>query len=130
MNDFSFTKLLSGFAAAITFLAALAFGFLAFIGASLGKALNSNAVSASDSAMGFLVFSALVICSVITGLGSYRLANKNWRLAYVGFCFLLGLGFIGGFFISFGALGIKNELLILCIGLTYSWLGYLAMKKK
>jgi len=132
MNKYMFTKTLGVIVGTLTLIAAIGIGVLSFI--SIGLSKNWNAAygdSSTDRLASTLTLVLIVfLVGLITGIGSFLLRRKGWNLVYAGFCFLLGIGLAATFFISLGSIGTKNEVFILCIGMVYLLLGYLAVKKK
>ena len=130
MKEYAYTKTLGAIVGTMTILAAIGFGILSFIGMGLSKALNTGNDYSSNGRLYLIVFILLLLMGLITGIGTLWLKNKAWNIFYTGFCLMLGIGFVITFFVSFGALGFKNEIFILCIGIVYLWLSYLVKRKK
>lgn len=130
MKEYTYTKIFGVISGALAIIGGIAFGTLAFIGMGLSNAWNTETNSSTERLIAFAIPSILLLFGLITSIGSFRLKSKGWKIFYVGFCLLLGIGFVMTFFISLGSIGYKIELLILCIGVNYLWLSYLAKKKK
>jgi hypothetical protein len=128
MKEYMYTKTLGVIVGTLTIFVAIGFGILAFIAMGLSK--NTGYDSSSTDRYPLLILILLLLFGLITGIGSFKLNRKAWKIFYTGFCFLLGTGFVVVFFVSFGALGFKNEIFILCMGIIYILLGYLAKRKK
>jgi hypothetical protein len=127
MKEFIFTKTLGIFVGTLTIVLAIGFGLLAFIGMSLGNALNS---STDNSTLYILpIVLSLLLVGIITAMGSLWLKGKTGRVFYTGFSFLMGIALIAFFFLSLGALGTEEEIFILCVGIVYILLGYFAKKR-
>ncbi|WP_163103233.1 hypothetical protein [Peribacillus alkalitolerans] len=103
---------------------------MSFIGMSLSKALNTGYEHSSFDKSSILLLIILLVIGCITMIGAFKLKNKTWSIFFIGFCIALGIVFIVIFLFSFGSLGYKNELFILCVGIIYLGLGYLAIRKK
>lgn len=128
MKEYIYTKTLGIIVGTLTIFVAIGFGILSLIGMGLSKAFNTgNEYSASNI---LVMVSLLLLCGLITGIGAFRLKSRAWKIFYIGFCLILGVVFIVAFFISFGSIGLKNEIFILCIGIIYLLLGYLAKREK
>ncbi|MBS4198084.1 hypothetical protein KHA93_00220 [Bacillus sp. FJAT-49732] len=130
MKEYLYTKMLGIFVGALTILAAVGFGILFLIGTGLSNALNSGYDNSSSSSSAAIIIIILLLFALITGITPFKLKNKIWRIIYIGFCFILGIGFVIAFIISIGALGLINELFILCLGIIYLGLSYLAYRRK
>ncbi len=130
MNKFAFTKILGIVAGALTIIVAIGFGLLAFIGMGLSNALNSGTDYSSSTHYIMLIFIGLLLGGFITAIGVFKLKKNAWRNFYICYCFVLGFGFLAVFFISFGAIGSKNEIFLLFVGIVYILLGYLVKRKK
>jgi hypothetical protein len=130
MKEYIFTKTLGVIVGTLSIFTAIGFGLLSLIGMGLSKALNSSYNNSSDDEYVLLIFIILLLFGFITVIVPYQLKKEAWRIFYTGFCFVLGVGFVVTFFISLGSIGNKNEIFILCIGLIYLLLGYLAKRKK
>jgi hypothetical protein len=101
---------------------------LYFIGMSLSKALNTGDENFSVGRSSILILIIFLVIGLITVIGGFKLKRKA-AMFYIGFCILLSIAFIVTFMSSYGALGYKSEIFILCIGMTYLGLGYLAKRK-
>ncbi|MEH7009774.1 hypothetical protein V7087_03000 [Neobacillus niacini] len=130
MNEFVYTKLLGVIVGTLTIFVAIGFGILSFIGIGLSNALNTGTDYSSSSHYILLIFISLILCGFITSIGAFKLKKTVWRIFYMYFCLILGLGFVATFLISFGSIGSKNEILLLSVGMVYLLLGYLVKKKK
>jgi hypothetical protein len=130
MKDYFFTKMVAVIVGTLTIVAAIGLGILSFIGMGLSNAFNSGQEPSATSGFALIIVIILLCFGLFTGIGSFWLRGKVWRAFYMGFCIILGIGFVVVFFISFGALGFKNEIFLLCIGIIYLWLGYLVKRKK
>jgi hypothetical protein len=127
MKEFIFTKTLGIIVGTLTIVLAVGFGLLSFIGMSLGNALNS---STADSATHILlIVLSLLLSGIITAMGSLWVKERRGRVFYSGFSFLMGIALVIVFFLSLGALGTKEEFFILCVGIIYLLLGFLAKKR-
>jgi hypothetical protein len=125
MKEFIFTKTLGIIVGTLTIVLAVGFGLLSFIGMSLGNALNS---STADSATHILlIVLSLVVIGVFTAMGPNWLKGKSGRVFYSGFSFVIGI--VMGFCLSLGALGTGEKIFILCVGIIYLLLGFLANKR-
>jgi hypothetical protein len=129
MKEYMYSKTLGVIVGMLTIIAAIGFGLQSFIGMGLSKAWNTGYDHSSADTTPMILFIILLVLGFITLIGTFKLENKTWRFIYFGFCLMLGLGFVVLFFISFGSLGLKNELFILCIGLIYLGSGFLVKKK-
>ncbi|MDR7071260.1 hypothetical protein [Fictibacillus barbaricus] len=130
MQEYGYTKTIGVTLGVLTIIVAIGFGILSLIGMSLSKALNGTQNSSSMDSSVLIVFCLLLLCGFITAFESHKLKYKAWKMFYTGFCLLLGIGFVIIFFVSLGALGSKNEIFILCMGIIYFVLSYLVRKKK
>lgn len=83
------------------------YGILYLLGRSLGKALGSNIDTTTSDIPTLVTLMIICILGAITGVGCFRVKLKGWRIVYIGFSLLLGIGFLVTFFISIGALGEK-----------------------
>lgn len=127
MKEYMYTKTLGIIVGILAIFAGIGFGILSLIGIGLSKAWNTgNAVDSSP----IIILIIFLVIGLITSIGAFKLKRKVLSHFYIGFCIMLGIGFLAAFLISFGSLGIKNEIFILCIGIIYLGLGYLAKKKK
>ncbi|MDR6999293.1 hypothetical protein [Neobacillus niacini] len=70
----------------LTIIAMLGYGFMFFLGKSLGQALNSEIDSSSTNKFTLVILITLLTVSVITGAGSFALNWNVWRMVYSGFC--------------------------------------------
>ena len=130
MQEYGYTKTIGVTLGVLTIIGAIGFGILSLIGMSLSKALNGTPDNSSMDSSVLMVFCILLLCGFITAFGSIMLKSKAGKMFYMGFCFILGSGFIIAFFVSFGALGTNNEIFILCMGIVYLVLSYLVKRKK
>jgi hypothetical protein len=130
MKEYMYTKTIGVILGILTIFVAIGFGILSFIGMGLSKALNTGYDSSSTDRYPLIILILLLLFGLITGIGPFKLKHKAWKIFYTGFCLILGTCFVVIFFVSFGALGFKNEIFILCMGIIYLLLGYLAKRKK
>lgn len=130
MKEYMYTKTLGVIVGTLTICAAIGFGLLSLIGMGLSKALNTDYDYSSTDRLPMKILIILLLFGLITIIGSFRLKSKAWKFFYIGFCLLLGIGFVVGFFISLGSIGTKSEIFILFIGIIYLLLGYFAKRKK
>ncbi|WNB91347.1 hypothetical protein [Bacillus sp. NEB1478] len=130
MQEYGYTKTVGVTLGVLTIIGAIGFGILSLIGMSLSKALNGTPDNSSMGSSVLMVFCILLLCGLITAFGSYKLKSKAWKKSYMGFCFIIGIGSVITFFVSFGALGFNNEIFILCMGIVYLVLSYLVKRKK
>jgi hypothetical protein len=130
MKEFRYTKSLGTIAGVLTILGACGFRLLAFIGLGLSKALNSGHNTSSEEVYASKLFIILLIIGFISVMVTLWVKWKAGQIFYIGFCFILGIGLIAAFFISYGALGIKTEIFLLSVGIFYLGIGFLAKGKK
>jgi hypothetical protein len=130
MKEYMYTKTLGVIVGTLTIFGALGFGLLSLIGSGLSKALNTGHDYTSTNRLAMFILITLLLFGLITVIVSLRLKSKAWDIIFIGFCFMLGIGFVIAFLISFGSIGTKSEIFILFIGIIYFLLGYLAIKKK
>jgi hypothetical protein len=130
MKEFRYTKSLGIIIGVLTILGAFGFGILAFIGLGLSKALNSGHNTSSEEATAIILFICLFLIGFISLMVPFWVNRKAGQIFYIGFCFILGIGLVSSFLISFGALGTKTEIFLLCVGVLYLGVGYLAKRKK
>jgi hypothetical protein len=129
MKEYMYTRIFGIIAGMLVIVAGLGFGLLYFIGMSLSKALNTGDENFTVDRSPILILIIFLVIGLITVIGGFKLKRKAGAIFYIGFCILLGIAFIVTFMISYGSLGYKSELFILCIGMTYLGLGYLAKRK-
>ncbi|UFU00100.1 hypothetical protein KO561_03805 [Radiobacillus kanasensis] len=129
MKPFYFTKLLAVIMALLTIFATIGYVFLAFIGYGLGRALNSEVDTTAVEKQVVIMVVTFLFIALLTAIGSFWLRKNAWRVFYIGFCFVLGVGCVGVSFFSIMSTGIGAAILIVCIGIGYLWLGYLALKR-
>lgn len=129
MNKLVNSKLIGMILGVLILIVVAVFGFLYFLGISLGRALNGNIDSTGDHRTLFMI-AILLISGLLTVIGTFGLKKRAWRIIYLGFCIVVGLCFLIGFILSLGALGLKFELLIFLIGLLYLLLAYVIKIEK
>jgi membrane protease YdiL (CAAX protease family) len=127
MKEFIFTKTLGIIVGALTIVLAIGFGLLSFIGMSLGNALNSSTADAAPHILPIVL--SLLLSGIITAMGSFWVKGRRGRVFYSGFSFVMGIALVIVFFLSLGALGTEEEIFILCVGIIYLLLGFLAKKR-
>ncbi|MGV3466390.1 MAG: hypothetical protein ACO1OT_13995 [Heyndrickxia sp.] len=130
MNDYTYTKLLGIFISVLTIIGAIGFGLLSLLGIGLAKALNTEYVYSFQDGLPIIIAFICFLLGIITFIATFRLKRKAGRSFFIGYCYLIGFSLVISFFISFGALGTKNELFIICMGILYLLLGYLAKRRK
>lgn len=59
------------------------YGFV-LLGTSLGKALGSTLDTSADDKITIVMLVAILILGVVTGVGSFKLKFKGWRIVYIG----------------------------------------------
>jgi hypothetical protein len=129
MKEYMYTKIFGSIVGMLVIVAGLGFGLLYFIGMSLSKALDTGHEYFSVGQSPILILIIFLVFGLITVIGGFKLKRKAGAMFYIGFCTSLGIAFIVTFMISYGALGYKSEILIVCIGMIYLGLGYLAKRK-
>jgi len=130
MKDYTYTKLLGIFMSLLTMIGAIGFGLLSLLGIGLAKALNTEYEYSFHDGLPIVIALMCFLFGIITFIATFWLKRKAGRSFFIVYCFLIGFGLVISFFISIGALGNKNELFILCIGILYFLLGYLAKRRK
>lgn len=130
MKEYTYTKTLGSIVGVLAIFLAIGFGILSFLGKGLSKALNTGSDYGIDDKWLGITFAFLLLFALITVVGVFFLKNKAWRVFYIGFCLLVGIGLVLTFFISFGAIGFKSEVFILCVGIVYLGLSYLTKSRK
>ncbi|MBY6035989.1 hypothetical protein KUV80_04975 [Fictibacillus nanhaiensis] len=128
MKPYIFTKTLGVIAGLLTVFLGLGFGILSWIGMGLSETLHSEHDMSNMIPMILLPVS--LVLGGITVFGVFKLNNKIWSTIFVSVYIILGVTMIGFFLISFGSLGIRYEIFILCVGIIYMGLGYSALRKK
>jgi hypothetical protein len=129
MQEFMYSKTLGVIVGTLTIFGTIGFGLLSLIGMGLSKAWNTGYEPSLVDRLPMFLLIILIVFGFITLVGAFKLKYNTWRLFYTGFCMMLGIGFVIAFFISFGSLGVKSELFILCMGMIYFGLGYLVKRR-
>jgi hypothetical protein len=130
MGKFVLSKTMGWILGILTIVATIGYGLLFLLGASLGKALNSEMDHSGENQLIFVLFASFFILGIITWLGSLGLNRKGWRMVYYGFCLVLGFVLLASFFMAMGAVGRIYEGMILGISLLYFLLGFLVRNEK
>ncbi|WP_047981506.1 hypothetical protein [Ornithinibacillus contaminans] len=130
MKEFKLTKLLGITVGVLTVVIAIGYGFLAFIALGLSNAWDDGQSNSSDENFVMFVIITLLVIGLVTAIGAMKLENRVWRSVYFSCCLIIGIGTVIYAFIAFGALGWKNELFLLVVGLLYLLLGYLVKGKR
>ncbi|WP_342433515.1 hypothetical protein [Neobacillus sp. FSL H8-0543] len=127
MKEYIFTKTLGIIAGTLIILLTIGFGILSFIGMSLAKALNASADDSTTYVLPIVMI--LLLLGVITAVVPFWLKRKAAQVFYTGFSFVMGIALIVAFFLSVSAIGTEEEIFILCVGIFYLLLGFLAKKR-
>jgi hypothetical protein len=130
IEEYTYTKILGIIIGMLVIIAGAGFGLLFFIGMGLSRVWNTGYEYSSAGWSPMLILIIVPVFGLITMIGGFKLISKAGAMFYIVFCILLGIGFIVTVLISFGALGVKSEIFLLCIGMIYLGLGYLAINKR
>ncbi|PKR84692.1 hypothetical protein [Heyndrickxia camelliae] len=130
MKDYTYTKLLGIFMSVLTIIGAIGYGLLSLLGIGLANALNTEYEYSVHDGLPIIIAFICLLLGIITLIGSFWLKKKAGRGFFIGYCYLIGFGLVISFFISIGALGTRYELFILCMGMLYLLLGYLAYRRR
>ncbi|MGX1266060.1 multisubunit Na+/H+ antiporter MnhB subunit [Rossellomorea marisflavi] len=129
MKGYRITKVVGITAGFATILVAIGFGILALLAEGLSKSWGSNQKPDEHTPSYMIIFLLILLLGVVTSIGTFGLRNKMWRFLYNSFSVVMGMGFVSMFFVTFGALGTKGELLLLSVGVVYLFLGYITYKR-
>ncbi|MBC5638817.1 hypothetical protein H8S33_18765 [Ornithinibacillus sp. BX22] len=128
MNEYKLSKTLGIVLGIIMVIASFGYGFLYFLGRSLGNVLISTTdTTANDIAALGIIF--ICVIGLITFTGCFGLRGTRWRRVYIRLCLIVGVALLVMYFISIGSLGTMYEFSILLMSIFYLLLGYFVKKE-
>lgn len=130
MKKYNLSKTIGIVLGTLMVVTSFGYGFLYVIGTSLGNALGSNVDRTGTDILSIGIILCVCILGILTGIGCFGLKFKGLRMAYLGFCLIMGIAFLVIYFISIGSLGTKYEVWILFMGIIYFLLGYFVKKER
>ncbi|MBS3679810.1 hypothetical protein KGF86_06245 [Ornithinibacillus massiliensis] len=129
MNEYKLSKTLGIVLGIIMVIASFGYGFLYFLGRSLGNVLISTTDTTANDIAALGIILSICVIGLITFTGCFGLRGTRWRRVYIRLCLIVGVALLVMYFISIGSLGTMYEFSILLMSIFYLLLGYFVKKE-